>query len=214
MISMNEEKAVGKVIDDIKSAVPGAEILIVDSSTDRTPEIAAAHGAKVIRQFPPKGYGLAMDLVLKSGSGEVIITLDCDGSYPAEQIPTLAKYVLKDGYDIVDASRLKNKSKAMPWINYLANSGFAVLASMLFQKKITDLHSGMRAYRKTMLNSIVYNAQGDALPVELLLRPLKEGYKLKSLFIDYGERIGESTMHPLKSAWWTLKRILMVRFSK
>ena len=61
MISMNEQEAVGKVIADIQAATAGrdVEILVVDSSKDRTPEIAAAAGARVVRQFPPQGYGLA-----------------------------------------------------------------------------------------------------------------------------------------------------------
>lgn len=214
MITKNEEKAVEKVVRDIKSFAPDAEVLIVDSSSDRTAEIAKKNGARVIRQVPPKGYGPAMGLALRLGKGDVVVTLDCDDTYPVEQIPVLANYIIKEGYDIVDASRLKNKPKAMPWINYLANWGFATFASVLFFRKITDLHSGMRAYRKTMLDSIRYNATGDALPVELILKPIKYGYKLKVIFIEYKERIGRSTMTPLKSAWWTLKRILKVRFSR
>lgn len=214
MITMNEEKAVGKVIGDIKSIVPDAEIVLVDSSIDKTAEIAEKKGARVIRQFPPRGYSPAMDLALRSAKGEVVITLDCDDTYPVEQIPVLANYIIQDGYDIVDASRLKNKPKTMPWINYLANWGFAVFASAIFLKKITDLHSGMRAYRKSMLDSITYNPKGEALPVELLLRPIKNRYRLKVTFIEYKERIGKSKMRPLKGAWWTLKRILCVRFSK
>lgn len=214
MITKNEEKAVGKVIGDIKSVVPDAEILIVDSSTDGTARIAEAAGARVIRQFPPKGYSPAMDLALRSAKGEVIVTLDCDDTYPVEQIPVLSDYIINKGYDIVDGSRLKNKPKAMPWINYMANFGFAAFASILFFRRITDLQSGMRAYRKTMLDSLTYNSTGDALPVELLLRPIKYGYKLKVIFIGYKERIGVSTLHPLRSAWWTLRRILGVRLGK
>ena len=52
-----------------------------------------------------------------------------------------------------------------------------------------------------------------ALPVELLLRPLKMGKRLKVVYIDYRERIGQTTMRPLESAWWTLRRIVNVRFS-
>ena len=55
MITMNEEKAVGKVIGEIRSVLPEAEILLVDSSRDRTAEVAEALGARVIRQFPPQG---------------------------------------------------------------------------------------------------------------------------------------------------------------
>ena len=92
MISMNEENAVRKVIEDIKTAVAGldAEILVVDSSKDRTPEIAAAAGARVVRQFPPQGYGRAMGRALSEGLGDVVITLDCDDTYPAEDVPRLA----------------------------------------------------------------------------------------------------------------------------
>lgn len=213
MITMNEELAVRKVVTDIKKSIPGAEILIVDSSSDRTAEIAQSLGARVVRQYPPKGYGPAMDLALKSASGEVVVTLDCDDTYPAEEISRLASLVLENGYDIVDASRLSKKPEAMPWINYLANWSFALFASILFGKRITDLHSGMRAYRKTMLEKIEYKSQGEALPVELLLRPLKLGFKFRAVFIDYKIRIGVSTMQPLASAIWTFRRIMTVRFS-
>lgn len=213
MITRNEEKAIAKVIADIRAAVPEAEVLVVDSSTDRTAEVAQEMGARVIKQFPPRGYGPAMDTALRSASGKVVVTLDCDDTYPAEEIPTLARMVLEDGYDIVDGSRLKSKPQAMPWINYLANWGFAAFASLLFFRRVTDLHSGMRAYRKELIDGLKYQEKGAALPVELLLRPIKMGKKLKVVYIAYRERVGQSTMRPLQSAWWTLRRILSVRFS-
>ena len=213
MITRNEEKAVGKVIGDIQRIVPGAEVLVVDSSSDSTAQVAEGLGARVIRQFPPKGYGPAMDTALRSASGRVVVTLDCDDTYPAERIPEFARLVLEDGYDLVDGSRLKSKPPAMPWINYLANLGFAILASLLFLRRLTDLHSGMRAYRKSMIDELHYPAKGAALPVELLLRPIKMGKRYQVVFIEYRQRIGDSTMMPLQSAWWTLKRILRTRFS-
>jgi glycosyltransferase involved in cell wall biosynthesis len=212
MITMNEQQAVGQVIRDIRRIVPEAEILLVDSSNDETPTIAQALGARVIRQFPPKGYGPAMDLALRSAGGAVVVTMDCDGTYPTDRIPELAWLVLNEGCDVVDASRLRGKPVAMPWLNYLGNYGFALLASVLFMRRITDLHSGMRAYRKSMLDVLRYQAEGAALPVELLLRPIKSGFKVETVFIDYRNRIGVSTMRPLTGAWWTLKRILNVRF--
>jgi glycosyltransferase involved in cell wall biosynthesis len=212
MITMNEEQAIRTVVGDIKKYAPGSEILIVDSSTDRTPEIAISLGVKVIRQYPPKGYGPAMDLALRSASGDAIVTMDCDNTYPADMIPVLAGYILDGGYDIADGSRLKSKPEAMPFANYIANAGFAFIASILFFRRITDLHSGMRAYRRSMLNSLKYNPEGAALPVELLLLSIMMGYKLKVVHIKYYDRMGQSTMMPLQSAWWTLKRILGVRF--
>lgn len=213
MITRNEEKAVAKVVGDIQRVLPEAEIVIVDSSSDRTAEVAAALGARVVKQFPPRGYGPAMDQALRSSAREVIVTLDCDDTYPVEFIEPIARMVLEEGYDLVDGSRLAGKPAAMPWINYFANWGFAMLASLVFFQRIRDLHSGMRAYRRSLIERLHYDMNGAALPVELLLRPVREGYKVKVITIPYRPRIGESTMRPLQSALWTLKRICRARFA-
>jgi glycosyltransferase involved in cell wall biosynthesis len=213
MITMNEERAVSKVIGDIRAALPGAEIVIVDSSRDKTPEIAAAFGATVIRQVPPEGYGRAMDLALRSFTRQVAVTMDCDDTYPVDSIEPMARMVLEEGYDLVDGSRLERKPSAMPWINYLANAGFALAASVLFGRRLTDLHSGMRAYRKGLIGELGCDPSGPALPVDLLLRAVRQRRKVASVFIPYRERIGQSTMRPLRSAYWTAKRILGARFS-
>ncbi len=213
MITMNEEKAVAVVIEEIRRVVPDAEILIVDSSRDRTAEIATAMGARVITQLPPRGYGPAMDRALREGTGDVVVTLDCDNTYPASEIPRLVRLVADEGFDLVDGSRLNGKPRAMPWLNFLANAGFAAMASILFCRRLSDLHSGMRAYRKSLINELKYNANGAALPVELLLRPIRMGRRVKVVPIAYRERIGSSTMNPLPSAWWTLKRIVSVRLT-
>ena len=213
MITRNEEKAVGKVIGDIQRIVPGAEVLVVDSSSDSTAQVAEGLGACVIRQFPPKGYGPAMDTALRSAAGLVVVTLDCDDTYPAERIPEFARLVLEEGYDLVDGSRLKSKPQAMPWINYLANLGFATIASLLFLRRLSDLHSGMRAYRKSMIDELHYQAKGAALPVELLLRPIKDGQTVQSGL--YRLPPAHWRLHDdaaSDSAWWTVKRILGTRF--
>jgi glycosyltransferase involved in cell wall biosynthesis len=214
MITMNEEKAVGKVIGDIQRVLPDAEIVIVDSSRDATAEIAAGFGATVIRQFPPQGYGRAMDLALRSYTRPVAVTMDCDDTYPVDFIEPMARMVLDEGYDLVDGSRLERRPAAMPWVNYLANRGFAIFASLLFGRRLTDLHSGMRAYRHGLVASLDCNAAGPALPVDLILRAIHRGFRVKFIYIPYRERIGQSTMRPLRSAYWTAKRILTTRFSK
>ena len=211
MISMNEEGSIATMIKSIQKSIPEAEILIVDSSQDQTPVIALELGAIVIRQFPPSGYGPAMMKALHESTREIIVTLDCDDTYPVDKIHEMASLILNKGYDLVDASRLKTKPSAMPWLNYFANVFFAWIASILFFRRFTDLHSGMRAYRKSMITELHFSATGDALPVELLLKPLVFGYKIHVIYIDYHERIGQSKMRPLKSAWWTIKRILKMR---
>ena len=210
MITLNEERAVAKVIDEIKSALGGAEaeILIVDSSSDATPEIAQARGARVIRQFPPQGYGRAMARGLSEAQGDVIVTLDCDDTYPADRILELATAVLNGEADLVNASRLERKPASMPLPNYCANWLFAFTCRILLGVKTTDVHSGMRAYRRTMLESLTFDPSGPALPVDLLLKPAQAGFKIKEVFIPYRDRIGNTTLHRWTSTLWTFKRIL------
>src|SRR5258708_27135309 len=121
MIAVNEEGAVGKVIGDIQRVVPDAEIVIVDGSSDRTAEIAQSLGARVIKQFPPRGYGPAMDRALHASEREVVVTLDCDDTYPVEFIEPMARMVLEDGYDLIGGSGLAGKPAQMPWINFFPN---------------------------------------------------------------------------------------------
>jgi glycosyltransferase involved in cell wall biosynthesis len=218
MITLNEEKAVAKVIDDIQAAIAGsdAEILVVDSSRDRTPEIAAARGARVVRQFPPQGYGRAMARALAESRGDVVITLDCDDTYPANRIHELADMVLSGRCDLVNASRLESKPASMPFANYLANCTFALVSHILLGVKTTDVHSGMRAYRRTMLQSVAFDPAGPALPVELMLKPALLGYRVAEVFIPYSDRIGVTTLRRFESTFWTFRRILRLfplRFS-
>ena len=60
MITMNEERAIAKVVQDIRRVVPDAEIFVVDSSRDRTAEIATELGCRVFKQFPPRGRRVLM----------------------------------------------------------------------------------------------------------------------------------------------------------
>jgi glycosyltransferase involved in cell wall biosynthesis len=215
MITMNEEKAVASVIADIRAALHDREheIVIVDSSRDSTPEIAERLGARVIRQFPPQGYGHAMARVLGECRGLVTVTLDCDGTYPTVEIPRLADMVLSGDCDLVNASRLEKRPAAMPWPNYLANWVFAVTGRILVGVKSTDLHSGMRAYSRRVIERVNVDPNGPALPVDLLLKPALMGFRIQEVFIPYGERIGETTLHRWASTLWTFRRIFRLAFT-
>jgi len=216
MITMNEEKAVARVIGDIRDALHGREyeIVIVDSSRDATPSIAAGLGARVIRQFPPKGYGRAMGRVLRESHGDVVVTLDCDGTYPASEIPRLADMVLSGECDLANASRLEHRPESMPFLNYLANWLFAVTGRLLVGVKSTDLHSGMRAYSRRVIHEVDFDPNGPALPVELLLKPALQCFSVREIFIPYGERIGETTLQRWSSTVWTFRRILRLAVSR
>jgi glycosyltransferase involved in cell wall biosynthesis len=210
MITMNEEKAVAKVIQDIRRVAPDAEVLLVDSSKDRTAEIAQELGARVIKQFPPQGYGPAMDRAVREGYGDIVITLDCDDTYPVEAIPELVR-LIDQGYDLVNTTRTWRRPKAMPFANFLANRVFALAARILHGLKTTDVHSGMRAYRKSMLEKVQWVAKGPALPVDMYVIPHRMGFKTAEIPIDYRERIGETTLQRFDSTIWTFKRLWRAR---
>jgi hypothetical protein len=149
---------------------------------------------------------LALDTAAEAS--EVVVTLDCDGTYPVEAIPEIAELVLDRGFDLVNASRLTKRPKAMPIANWLANAMFARSASLLFGMRVTDVHSGMRGYRSSMLREVDFDAQGSALPVELLIKPARLGYRLTEIGIDYRERVGQTTLDHFESTVWTYWRML------
>jgi glycosyltransferase involved in cell wall biosynthesis len=210
MITMNEEGAVAKVIHDIRRVAPDAEVLLVDSSKDRTAEIAQELGCRVIKQFPPQGYGPAMDRAVREGSGDVVITLDCDDTYPVEAIPEMMR-LIDQGYDLVNTTRVWKRPKAMPFANFLANRLFALGARVMHGLKTTDVHSGMRAYRKSMIERVKWTPKGAALPVDMYVIPYRMGFRTVEIPIDYRERIGTTTLHRFSSTIWTFKRLWNAR---
>lgn len=210
MITMNEERAVGKVVNDIRHVVPDAEILLVDSSKDRTAEVAREMGCRVIKQFPPQGYGPAMDRAVREASGDVVVTLDCDDTYPVDVIPKLVDLV-EQGYDLVNTTRTWRRPEAMPFANFIANRVFAFAARVLHGLKTTDVHSGMRAYRKSMIDAIEWNPRGPALPVDMYVIPFRRGFRVTEVSIDYRERVGETTLRRFSSTIWTFRRLWNAR---
>ncbi|HJQ39891.1 MAG TPA: glycosyltransferase family 2 protein [Thermoanaerobaculia bacterium] len=210
MITMNEEGAVAKVVRDIRRVAPDAEILLVDSSKDRTAEIAQELGCRVIKQFPPQGYGPAMDRAVREAAGDVVVTLDCDDTYPVEMIPVLVQKI-EAGADLVNTTRVWKRPEAMPLANFIGNRVFALMARILLGLKTTDVHSGMRAYRKSMIDAVEWNPRGPALPVDMIGIPFRRGYKVVDVQIDYRERIGQTTLNRYESTVWTFKRLWRAR---
>jgi glycosyltransferase involved in cell wall biosynthesis len=155
-----------------------------------------------------------MARVLQESRGDVVVTLDCDGTYPASEIPVLAEMVLSGQYDLVNASRLEHRPASMPLANYFANWLFAFTAWLLVGVKSTDLHSGMRAYSHRVIRQVEVDPNGPALPVDLLLKPALQGFRVHEVFIPYGERIGETTLQRWTSTLWTFRRIFRLALSR
>ncbi len=210
MGSRNEEEAIAKVITDIQKVTNGqAEIVVVDGSKDKTPEIAEKLGAKVIRQ-KPQGYGVAVKAAVLAASKNIVITVDCDDTYPAEQIPEFVELIRK-GYDVVSGSRLREKNENMTSLNSFGNKMFALIGSILYGVKVTDVTTGMRAYRREMLHKIEWT-ENVGLSVELLVRPARHRYKITEIPIKYKPRLGETKLNPFTGGAGIFKSLIKCRF--
>ena len=210
MLTMDEEESVAAMIGEIRRVAPDASILCVDSSTrDKTPEIAARLGARVLRQVPPRGHGPAMELLMYSAAqqSELLVYLDCDFTYPADNIPVVRRLVEEERVDVVNCARTRTRPQAMPVPNYVANRAFAAMAHALHGVPTVDVHSGMRAYRTSVIRAFDFDGEGDALPIDTLLFPAKCGYRVMEMPIDYAERVGSSKLRKLAGTVWTFIRL-------
>jgi glycosyltransferase involved in cell wall biosynthesis len=208
MGTYNEQQAIGTVLSDIERVTDGnAEVVCVDGSSDRTPEIAREHGARVIEQ-EPQGYGVAVGRALDEASRPIIVTTDCDDTYPMERLPAFLDR-LNAGADVVSGDRLSGGASAMPAFNRLGNHGFAVLASVLLGRRVRDTTTGMRAYRREVIEAIEWT-ENTGLSAELLMRPIARGYDVVETPIPYDDRLGETTLDPLAGGAAIARSILTV----
>ncbi len=208
MGTYNEEEAVATVITDVLDVTDDeAEVVCVDGSSDQTPEIARDHGARVIEQ-EPQGYGVAVREALLSATTPVVFTTDCDDTYPMEQIPEFLDLV-NQGYDVVSGDRISGGADAMPAFNELGNRMFALAASVLMLRRVNDTTTGMRAYRREVVEDITWT-ENTGLSAELLIRPMMRGYDVVEVPIEYDERLGETKLNPFTGGAAIGKSIIKV----
>jgi glycosyltransferase involved in cell wall biosynthesis len=194
MGTYNEEEAIETVLSDIDSVTEGrAEVVCVDGSSDSTPEVAREMGARVIEQ-KPQGYGVAVREALLSADRPVVVTTDCDDTYPMERLPEFLELV-NEGHDVVSGDRVSGGADAMPSLNEFGNRLFALTASVLMLRNVHDTTTGMRAYRREVIEETTWT-ENTGLSAELLIRPLMRGYDVTEVPIEYDERLGETKLDP------------------
>lgn len=208
MGAYNEREAIEPVLDEIDEATDGqAAVVVVDSSTDGTADLARENGATVVEQ-PPQGYGVAVREALLSATNPVRITTDCDGTYPMECIPDFLD-LINEGYDVVSGDRLYHGARTMPTMNRFGNHAFVALASGLMTERVHDVTTGMRAYRGDLIEQIEWT-ENTGLSAELLLRPVMRGYRVREEPIEYDERLGETKLDPFTGGAEIAKSIVKV----
>ncbi len=211
--TMNEEKSIGLVIDEIRRTVPDSidyEILVVDTdSKDRTREIAESKGAKVIPE-PRRGYGRAYKTGFEKASGEIIATMDADMTYPAERIADFVQLLESENLDFITTDRFADlKPDAMRAKHRFGNWVLSVTTRLLFRVKIKDSQSGMWVFRKSVLPKLSVTSDGMAMSEELKIEAFKK-LKAKEFPIKYAPRIGEVKLN----SWGDGTRNLRFLFRK
>lgn len=203
----NEEDGIAAIMhrvlsvrDDLEKAnIQKLELVIVnDGSRDKTAEIASQIAGKeqdvrVISHPTNKGYGAALKTGFAAASGELIGFLDADGTYPPEYFPALCQKAL-NGVDLVIGSRMAGEQSEMPFTRRIGNIFFAGMISLLGGQRITDSASGMRVFKREVLEKVYPLPDGLNLTPIMSTRAIHEGIHMLEIPIPYSERVGRSKL--------------------
>jgi glycosyltransferase involved in cell wall biosynthesis len=199
----NEENGIAEIANRVlkvrpelvKVGIHEMELLVVDDgSRDRTAEVAAGiPGVTLVRHPKNKGYGAALKTGFSKACGELIGFLDADGTYPPEYFPKLCQSAL-NGSDLIIGSRMAGEDSKMPVTRRVGNFFFAHLLSILGRQKVTDSASGMRVFKREILERIYPLPDGLNLTPVMSTRALHEGIKIEEVAIPYSERVGRSKL--------------------
>lgn len=213
----NEESGIEDIMNRVLAVEPEIrkigigelELIVVDDgSADRTAEIVAQKDkVKLIQHSTNKGYGAALKTGFSSGKGELIGFLDADGTYPPEYFPMLCTYIL-EGADIVVGSRRSGDDSEMPRVRKIGNFIWSNLVTVLGHQRVIDPASGMRVFRREILERIYPLPDGLNLTPIMSTRAVHEGVNLVEVPIPYKERVGRSKLSVVRDGTLFLNSIV------
>ena len=201
---LNEEEGIQKVLNEVPSFVD--EIIVVDNgSTDRTAEIARKMGAHVISELH-RGYGRAYKSGFAQATGDIIITLDGDHSYPVDALSYLIEAFMHCRVGFLSASRLPVLSEsAMSTKHKIGNRILSFVMSILFFRWINDSQSGMWVFRRNALERMNLTSDGMAFSEEIKIEAItKKEIGFREIFISYSQRVGEIKLMPWRDGFHNL----------
>ncbi|WP_246988346.1 glycosyltransferase family 2 protein [Halorientalis marina] len=215
MPTLNEQEGIGECILRVQRAVMElglpTEVIISDSSTDRTPEIAREMGAIVVEPDKP-GYGYAYRYGFEHVRGKYIVMGDADTTYDFEQIPRLLDPILEDRADIVMGSRLDGEIKpgAMPMLHkYIGNPLLTKFLNTFYDAGVSDAHSGFRVFTRDALDRMDLESDGMEFASEMVMDAGARGLRIEEVPIVYHEREGEETLDSFRDGWRHVRFMLL-----
>jgi glycosyltransferase involved in cell wall biosynthesis len=212
---LDEEEAVGNVVDQalegIRRSGRSGEVIVADNgSTDRSAEIAEAHGARVVSE-PRKGYGSAYLAGIAAAEGRYVVMGDADETYPLRELGPFVDR-LEAGDDLVMGSRYRGTihAGAMPRLNrYVGNPLMTGLLKLFFGVKVSDAFCGMRAIRRDALPVLDLHSTGMEFALEMVFKAYRRGLAVSEIPIDYFPRTGETKLNRFGDAWRSVRFMLL-----
>jgi glycosyltransferase involved in cell wall biosynthesis len=212
----NEEEGIRLVLEQMPALVD--EVVVVDNaSSDQTAAVARSLGARVVFEGR-KGYGRAYKTGFAAARGDIIVTMDGDGTYPPDSVPLLLYVLVEEKLDFMTARRWYSKSGATKSpIRLLGNAILSGTMMGLFFKFIIDSQSGMWVFRREILPLLSLTSDSMALSEEIKVEAFSHP-KIRALEmpIYYGDRVGESKLNLWRDGFGNLfflfrKRLSMLR---
>jgi dolichol-phosphate hexosyltransferase len=210
---LNEEQGIEQVLRRMPEFVD--QVIVVDNgSTDRTAEVATSLGAQVIREHV-RGYGRAYKRGFSVATGDVIVTLDGDHSYPPDAISYLLEAFRHLEVDFLNASRFPVRDrKAMSFKHKFGNFVLSFAMSLLYFRWVRDSQSGMWVLRRSILKGMNLVSDGMAFSEEIKIEALKNRrVRFDEISIQYSSRLGEIKLNPWRDGFNNLWFLVRKRFS-
>lgn len=215
MPTLNEEQGIAECITRVESALRElgvvGEIIVSDSSTDRTPEIARERGAIIVTPDAP-GYGYAYRYAFEHARGEYIAIGDADTTYDFEELPRLYRLVESGETDMAVGSRLAGTIEpgAMPLLHrYVGNPLLTRFLNVFYGVGMTDAHSGMRVVSRSALDRLDFTADGMEFASEMIMVASERGLRIEETPITYHPRTGNATIHSFRDGWRHVRFMLV-----
>jgi len=223
----NEEASIAGVIADVRKALPGADVLVVnDGSTDATAARARECGALVASLPFNQGLGAALQTgylyALREGY-DCCAHLDADGQHPAAEVARLLEEVVADRADLVIGSRYRDPAaeaggnaeggdEYRPTISRrIGTSVFRFFLTLATRQRFTDTTSGMRAANRRVMSLFSEHYSPDFAEIESLQLAVRQGLRVEEVPVRMLERTGGSSfLTPLRSAFFIFKGVVVL----